>query len=137
MAPVRRDDRRFARAARDRGLDRVRQATTWTAAGALALTGGFAALAAHGFTGHAGATTSVRPTTSPATGPVSPAPATTAPTRPSAGGDDEGGDDGGPAATTPQTAPQTVTPDTQSPWVAPVAPDPQQWQPPVSQSGGS
>jgi hypothetical protein len=125
---------RNSREQRDRGLDRISSATAWTAAGALALTGGFAALAAHGFTGNAGATTTPNRSTN---GTVAPNPAATAPTSattaPSTSSGDDGGDDTTPATQTPQTqTPQTQTPQT-SPWQAPV----QQWQPPVSRSGGS
>jgi hypothetical protein len=123
---------------RDRGLDRISATTAWTAAGALALTGGFTALAARGFTGHAGAST---PATRSTTTMTPPAAAVTTPTT-APGTDDSSSDDR--SATTPSTAPATTpqthapqttpqtTPDT-SPWQDTVP----QWQPPVSQSGGS
>jgi hypothetical protein len=139
---TRSDQGRASAGNRDRGLDRISSATAWTAAGALALTGGFTALAAKGFTGHAGATT---PTTRSTTTTTPPAAAVTTP---STAGNDDGANNSDTPSTSPRTTPQTTpqtTPDTQapqttpqtSPWQSPDTLPQQQWQPPVSQSGGS
>jgi len=85
--------------ARDRGLDRVSRLTSWTLAGGLVLSGGFAAVAAHAFAGQRSAR---RPTGSVAgLGASAPMTSNTVPgTSPAA--------PLGTPQTVPQTAPQTV-----------------------------